>query len=418
MLNATVGALALQTLAGSFAAYLVLSTAHWAVQGLRAACFWWARRPIIVPSLRRNVTVVISTWNEDPAQLEACVRSALVCAAEAQLEVLVVDDASDNLADPLALTLHLQAFGARCQRAYRHAGRATTQALGIRAARGEYVILLDSDTVLRPGALTSLLAPFTDPRVGIVSGMVGTANASRNRLTALLARRRWLAGHQEQAAQAVGGSLLGGPAPLLALRRELALELLPEYLATTPPGHSPDQRHLANLALARGLRSSLTHGEVGDTLVPERLGAFLRQQLHWQRAFYGELRWLVRSPTPLPVYARYDLALSSLLPALLVLALLSAVGLALTASPLLLAPALLPLILLGLLRGAPGVIAQRRLRFYAVWAYAALYLLLLPLRLWAFLRLGEDAWDTRPSSPQHPAEAQLMSLVQRGRHVL
>src|SRR6185369_11786219 len=47
---------------------------------------------------------------------------------------------------------------------------------GIAAARGELLILVDGDTVFEPDAVGRLVQPFTDPRVGAVSGNTKVAN--------------------------------------------------------------------------------------------------------------------------------------------------------------------------------------------------------------------------------------------------
>src|SRR5581483_2824975 len=49
--------------------------------------------------------------------------------------------------------------------------RAALQA-GFAAARSEIVLTIDSDCILAPEALKSMVAPFADPRVGAVAGRV------------------------------------------------------------------------------------------------------------------------------------------------------------------------------------------------------------------------------------------------------
>jgi cellulose synthase/poly-beta-1,6-N-acetylglucosamine synthase-like glycosyltransferase len=42
--------------------------------------------------------------------------------------------------------------------------------LGLQAARGMIIVMTDGDVAIEPGALTALLAPFSEPRTGAVSG--------------------------------------------------------------------------------------------------------------------------------------------------------------------------------------------------------------------------------------------------------
>ena len=50
--------------------------------------------------------------------------------------------------------------------AFEHRGKRSALGVGIRAARGELVVLCDSDTRWRPGLLAAVQMPFADPKVG------------------------------------------------------------------------------------------------------------------------------------------------------------------------------------------------------------------------------------------------------------
>ena len=110
-----------------------------------------------------SVSIIIPTYNQ-ARFLGAAVESALRQTRPA-LEVIVVDDGStDGTREILA---H---FGDRIRvRRQENRGPAAARNAGISAARGDFLLFLDSDDVLLPACLELLLARFeTDPSLGLV----------------------------------------------------------------------------------------------------------------------------------------------------------------------------------------------------------------------------------------------------------
>jgi len=99
-----------------------------------------------------------------------CLRSLLREVAPDDTEIIVVDDASSDETQRV-----LSHFGGliRTIRLDPHVGRAGGNNEGARAARGEYLIFLGSDTVVLPGWLKSLVeAAGNDPQAGAVGSML------------------------------------------------------------------------------------------------------------------------------------------------------------------------------------------------------------------------------------------------------
>lgn len=83
-----------------------------------------------------------------------------------ELEIIIVDDGSDD--GTLALAQKLGGAALTKPRG----GAASARNVGLRAASGEMVFLLDADDRLLPGALRRLYAPFSDrPDLMAVSGL-------------------------------------------------------------------------------------------------------------------------------------------------------------------------------------------------------------------------------------------------------
>jgi N-acetylglucosaminyl-diphospho-decaprenol L-rhamnosyltransferase len=99
-----------------------------------------------------SLTIFIVTWNSW-SDLQRCLESVRNCGAQAA-EVLVFDNGSS---DGTAEKLREQFPEVRLERSRLNLGLPAAVNRGLRIARGEYVMLLDVDTEVRPGTPARLL---------------------------------------------------------------------------------------------------------------------------------------------------------------------------------------------------------------------------------------------------------------------
>ena len=116
------------------------------------------------------VSVVVPAYNES-AGIEATVRSLV--ASDHPIEIIVVDDGSTDGTADIVEALGLP--GVRVIR-QRNAGKPAALNRGIAAASYEIVVMMDGDTVFEPDAVRHLVQPFSDPRIGAVSGNAKVVN--------------------------------------------------------------------------------------------------------------------------------------------------------------------------------------------------------------------------------------------------
>ncbi len=117
----------------------------------------------------RRITIVVIGYN-DAAHVADAVRSALA-QGEAVAEVIAVDDASQD--DSPAVLAALAAGEPRLRvlrRAHNSGGCGTPRNDGIAAARSPYLMFLDSDDVLPPGAADALLAAAAGGDADVAAG--------------------------------------------------------------------------------------------------------------------------------------------------------------------------------------------------------------------------------------------------------
>lgn len=111
-----------------------------------------------------KASVVILTWNSTEV-LESCLASLPQGFATYSYEVIVVDNGSRG-STPAALRNEFPTMRLVVNRKNRGVAPARNQ--GLRVAHGEYLILLDDDTVVQPGAFDRLIAYLDQhPQVGL-----------------------------------------------------------------------------------------------------------------------------------------------------------------------------------------------------------------------------------------------------------
>lgn len=109
---------------------------------------------------RPEVTYVIPV-RDRPAQLDRLLGSITPAG-----NVIVVDDASQ---DREAVTAVARRHGARLVPLNQNLGPAGARNAGLRLVRTPFVVFVDSDIVLAPDTVETLLRHFTDPRVGLAA---------------------------------------------------------------------------------------------------------------------------------------------------------------------------------------------------------------------------------------------------------
>jgi N-acetylglucosaminyltransferase len=259
------------------------------VVGLLSWAVWLSRwglsrlyRPV-TSAFRTTVSVVVPVYREDPDVLFRCLGTWL--AEEPDELILVVDLADERILSGLA-TLNAKRLRVM---AIDHHGKRSALAAGIRAAKGEIVVLADSDTSWQPGLLDAVQMPFADPRVGGVGTRqrVHARGSSRWRIVAdWMVALRYL-----DIVPAMG--LFGAVACLSgrtsAYRRSVILPLLPQLEDEYFLGRrciSGDDGRLTWLVLNAGYRTVHQATAQAMSMFPDSLPAFIKQRVRWSRNSY------------------------------------------------------------------------------------------------------------------------------------
>ena len=256
----------------------ILSWSIWLIRKLLSARY----RPI-VNDFRTTTSVVVPSFREDPDVLERCLDTWL---AQDPTEVIVVLDVEDREAfrrltarnEPRLTVL-----------AFAHEGKRSALGVGIREARGEVLVLCDSDTNWQPGLLEAVQMPFSDPQVGAV----GTRQNVHEPMSSIWRRvADWIIDLRYLdyvPATGRAGAVVCVSGRTAAYRRSAVLPVLEHLEHEFFLGRrciAGDDGRLTWLVLASGYKTMHQDTARALSMFPNTFRAFCKQRVRWSRNSY------------------------------------------------------------------------------------------------------------------------------------
>ncbi|GAB6901104.1 hypothetical protein JCM9957A_41940 [Kineosporia succinea] len=232
---------------------------------------------------RTSTSVVVPSFREDVEILRRCLATWL---EQNPSELIVVPDVEDveciemlnRVGDPRLRVLP-----------FAHQGKRSALGVGIRAARGEVLVLTDSDTAWEPGLLDAVQMPFQDPAVGAVA-------------TQQKVYKRWssvwrviadwiidLRYYDYVPAMGRAGGVICVSGRTAAYRREAVLPVLPNLEHEFFLGRrciSGDDGRLTWLVLASGYQTVFQSSAQAMSMFPANFAGFVKQRIRWSRNSY------------------------------------------------------------------------------------------------------------------------------------
>jgi hyaluronan synthase len=283
----------------AYLAFFVYVWVVWALKRLAASRY----RPSTEDPGPLRVSVLVPVFRED----EDVLRQALASVRdEGPQELIAIVDGGDPATAAIAADY--------CERVLRiaKAGKRAAIAAGLAAAdpSTEIVVVLDSDTIWEPGALTEMLRPFADPRVGGVTPRQAIFDADGHAVRRLADWIEDLRYGLTVPAQSVFGQVGCLAGRTIAYRRaafEPAVAALVEQSVLGLELQIGDDRVLTNHLLRSGWRTVYQSTALVYTDAPPNWRTFWRQQLRWGRSSQREtllsLPWLWRRPAAFATFA-------------------------------------------------------------------------------------------------------------------
>ncbi|HEX2046387.1 MAG TPA: glycosyltransferase [Acidimicrobiales bacterium] len=254
-------------------------------------------RPVPDRGFRPTVSIIIPAFNEEDGIIGTIESCLAVDYPSHRTEVIAVNDGSTDRTWARILEAK-----ARWPRLYavdlgRNYGKRGAMAEGIRRARGDILVFVDSDSYLDSDAVTAIVQPFADERVGAVVGHAEVRNSRVNWMTKMQQVRYYSAFRVIKGTESMlSGTVTCASGCCAAYRRSVVLPILDEWEFQTflgRPATFGDDRALTNRILNRH-RVVYQASARAETVVPERPRVFFRQQLRWKKSWLRESMQVVR----------------------------------------------------------------------------------------------------------------------------
>lgn len=339
-----------------------------------------------------RVLAIVPVYNEEPELVYAVVRSLLRQSILPD-EIHIVDDGSAEplphaIQDPLVTWHRIPNSGKR------HAQAHVLQQYSPQSF--DYILTVDSDSVLQDDSLAEMLKAFQDDRIQAATGMIFVRNWQTNFLSRLTDINVVTSCLQMRMSRSWLGIVSPTSGALAMYRASIVYDNLDDYLTS---GTAGDDRRLSFYALQRGQVVGV-HEAVASTQLPIRWGDCFNQRMRWAKsAWLGipfvltNLRWLV------VLFYAAPLVFSLLWP-FVVAALLT---LTFTVGSPVIMYGVLWWMAISITQGGlyaiyrPGFDVRTRLQqFGLTFVYPVLGLVILrPAAYWALTKLKDNSWHTR-----------------------
>lgn len=260
----------------------IIATCFWAFQIVFAFLFFhktksWRKKTIKhIPKL----SVIVPAYNETNYIVQKVVNSIAI-QQNVEVEIFLIDDGS---VCPVQVQSHPKLTFLRLEK---NQGKRAAQIHAIQQASHDWIVTVDSDTVLEPDALYELYKAAVANKWDAVSGHVKLLNEKENLLTRMTACLYWYGFCQERASQGYFGQVTCCSGALALWKKDTILETANLYLNQQYRGKkcvAGDDRYLTCLFAINKKKIGCAMKAVAYTVSPSSFGGFLRQQLRWTRS--------------------------------------------------------------------------------------------------------------------------------------
>lgn len=169
-------------------------------------------------------------------------------------------------------------------------GKRAGMAEGVRRARNDIIVFIDSDSFIEAEAVRHLVKYFADSSIGAVSGHTDVYNRDTNLLTQMQALRYYIAFKIYKAAESAFGNVTCCPGCCSAYRRSYLMEFLEDWENQKFFGTVctfGDDRSLTNFILQKYYATYASEA-LAYTVVPDTFQKYLRQQQRWKKSWIRE----------------------------------------------------------------------------------------------------------------------------------
>lgn len=290
-------------------------SSFWVLYGILVSLFLVSRIPYAYlyedvhtshpKSAYPSVSVIIAAKDEE-AGIYQTIKTCLESGYPGNIECVVINDGSaDNTGAEIERAKLKYAEQLQYLAFEHNGGKKEAIAVGLTSAKYDVFVFVDSDSFVKPGAITHIVEHLIDdPSIGAVAGNTKVENRSENMLTKVQAIHYALSFDIYKTAESVHHSVTCCPGCFSAYRREAVMPLIEEWRNQKflgMKGNYGDDRSLTNFVLKRWGVVYCQKAQA-TTTVPNHFKKYWKQQLRWKKSWLregilaGKHMWKGRNP--------------------------------------------------------------------------------------------------------------------------
>jgi hyaluronan synthase len=356
-----------------------------------------------IPLARKQpyISIIFPIFNEEKHILNTVFHTASIAIKQDNnLEIIFVNDGSDNKGEIIEIYQKYFKHRKRVRLIHQdNKGKREAQITGLHNSVGKIIVTVDSDTLISNKDIYLLVSDIvTNTQIGSTTGNVYVTNREENLLTELTSQRYWMANNVERASQSIAGAVLCNCGAFACYRRDILEDCQFDYLNQKFLGNIctyGDDRHLTNLTLSKGWKTSYSTFATAYTIVPNQMSKFINQQTRWSKSFFREMLWTIKFAKTINWYSVWSMVANPVLSLLLLISLANIVLIS-TLNPVNLVKYLGVICLMAWGRALLPLIILRDWKFVLFPMYSVLhFFILLPLKIKALVNINDGKWATR-----------------------
>ena len=158
---------------------------------------------------------------------------------------------------------------------------------GMKRAKGDFIVTVDSDSLVKKDAVQKLMIPFRDPAIGAVAGNIRGKRDDTNFYMQMMDVLLIFGCEFLRGGQSVTGNVFCTPGALSAYRKKSILPLLDEWLDQSflgVPSTIGEDRAIATLLRREGYRIVHQKDALAETCLPGTYIKLVKMLIRWTRS--------------------------------------------------------------------------------------------------------------------------------------
>jgi len=237
-----------------------------------------------------HVSVLIPYYNENNQSIQDTINSIenqqnVIC------EIILVNDGNPKPAIITSKYIKINHIHLK-----KNMGKRYALYYGAKLCHYDYLVVVDSDTILKENAIIKLYNALISENAGSVCGNILVKNENQNLLTSVIAAMYWFAFNMERSSQSFFGSQIVCSGALSMYLRKPYVQFSESLIKQQVLGIkcvAGDDRHMTNQFIMNGYRSTWEKEAIAWTTTPHTLKSFIKQQIRWTRSFCLEVAWIL-----------------------------------------------------------------------------------------------------------------------------